>query len=131
MVQKIESLSDCQIGDAVRFRTGPRSGERGTLAATTPELAVRMENGELVNATVEQLTDLSLAARRAWSTRPKQAGRPAAETRKKMVSMRIDEKLWDRLGQAVSCGLISSREHAVNAWLAEHVTALNWDGCES
>ena len=131
MAQKIESLGEYQLGDAVRFRSGRRSGERGTLVVIAPDLVVRTESGDLVVTEVEQLTDLSLAARRAWSTRPKQAGRPAAEARKKMVSMRIDEKLWDRLGQAVSCGLISSREQAVNAWLAEHVNALNWDDCEN
>lgn len=131
MVQKVERLNDYQIGDTVRFRSGPRSGERGTLIVIAPDLVVRTESGDVVVTEVEQLTDLSLAARRAWSTRPKQAGRPASEVRKKMISMRIDAKLWEQLGQAVSCGLINSREQAINEWLAEHVKALDWDACSS
>ncbi len=56
---------------------------------------------------------------------PKRAGRPSLPVpRKKMVSIRIDVDVWNRLGEAVELGLIPSREEAVNAWLHQHLDTL-------
>jgi uncharacterized protein (DUF4415 family) len=89
-------------------------------------LIVELQGEETVEIAPNEVTNYSLAARRAWAAMPKKAGRPRLDTsgKKKMVSLRIDADLWERLGQAVEAGLIPNRGQAVNTWLREQLDLL-------
>ncbi len=122
----MQSPDGWQPGDKVRVRTGPHKGNRGILQGEENDLLrLRLASGEVLLAEPENLTNFSLAARRAWSVMPKRAGRPQSpQPRKKMVSMRLDADLWRQLGHAAEIGLIQSREHAVNSWIRERLEEL-------
>ncbi len=115
-----------RIGDKVRLRSGPHAGVRGVVRdAVSGLLEVETHDGSLLQVAPEDVTNYSLAARRAWQTMPKRAGRPRLEEpRKKMVSIRIDVDLWRALSQAAEFGLIPSKEQAVNAWVRDRLDAL-------
>jgi hypothetical protein len=115
-----------QIGDKIRVRSGPYSAARGIIQAEVDGiLEILLDEGSRIHVEPREITNYSLAARRAWQTMPKRAGRPQSVTsRKKMVSMRIDEEVWNRLGEAVELGLIPSREEAVNTWLYRELVIL-------
>jgi len=89
-------------------------------------LIVELQGEKTTEIAPGKVTNYSLAARRAWATMPKKAGRPRLDTsgKKKMVSLRIDADLWERLGQAVEAGLIPNRGQAVNTWLREQLDLL-------
>jgi hypothetical protein len=119
-----------RVGDKVRIRAAPRTGERGVIHSVTSEgLEVALPNGDIVTVEPVGLTNYSLAARRAWQTMPKKAGRPHSPgPGKRMVSIRIDAELWAELEAAASNGLIPSREFAVNQWLREQLDRLMRSG---
>lgn len=113
-------------GDKVRVRVNPHRGLRGVIDAVQDGLLrIRLTTNDVVDLQPEDITNYSLAARRAWESMPKRAGRPpGAGPRKKMVSLRLDAEVWGRLGQAVERGLITSREQAVNIWVRERLDEL-------
>ena len=115
-----------QIGDKVRIRSGAHVGVRGIVQSSSGEfLEIQLDEGALIRTVPEEITNYSLAARRAWRVMPKRAGRPQLPVpRKKMVSMRLDIEVWERLGEAVELGLIASREDAVNTWLQQQLGTL-------
>ena len=128
-MEQREELSH-QIGDKVRVLAEPAPGEKGILVAVDGDLAqVQISTGITLPVPWEHLQNNSLAARRAWRTRPKRAGRPLATStsRKRMVSLRIDAQVWERLGRAAEQGLIGSREEVVNRLLAALASTLNVD----
>lgn len=110
-----------RTGDKVRVKVGPHSGARGlVLEAQGDVLTIDLGERRAVTARVAEVTNYSLAARRAWRSMPKRAGRPrAVDRRKRMVSLRIDSDVWRMLGAAAQMGLIPSREQAVNNWLKD------------
>jgi ribosomal protein L24 len=62
-----------QVGDKVRIRAGNQKGRRGTIrAVTNSSLEVKLESGETVAVSSIDVTNFSLAARKAWRTRRKQ-----------------------------------------------------------
>ena len=126
MEEQLQNLNDFQPGDKVRIRSGPRTGARGIICSQVDGLLeIEIGINDTVRVNVEEITNYSRAARRAWKAMPKRAGRPQlAVPRKKMVSMRLDVDVWEQLGRAVELGLISSREQALNTWLREHLDIL-------
>ncbi len=126
MEQQSQEPIGIQTGDKIRIRSGQYSGARGVIQAEVDGiLDVLLDEGTRVHIEPQEITNYSLAARRAWQTMPKRAGRPQLSSpRKKMVSMRIDVEVWERLGEAVDLGLIPNREEAVNTWLQERLNAL-------
>ena len=64
-----------EAGDKVRLKAGTHAGARGFLDAFDEEkLVVRLEDSGLkVRVTPEQITNFSLAARKAWVTEPGRA----------------------------------------------------------
>jgi hypothetical protein len=93
----------------------------GTDAAVDVELG----GGDTVSLSPPDLMNFSLAARRAWVTMPKKAGRPkSSRPPKVMVSMRLDIEVRNRLSVAAEMGLITNREEAVNRWVGEGLDAL-------
>ncbi len=114
-------------GDKVRVRVGPHKGRRGVIVSETDGvLSVDLGEKEAVRVVPDEVTNYSLAARRAWETMPKKAGRPrlSPSGEKKMVSLRIDADVWESLGKAVDFGLVPNRQHAVNTWLRERLDSL-------
>ena len=113
-------------GDKIRVRTGDQAGARGCVAAVFDGLTeVQLESGSRLVLRLADVTNFSLAARKAWETMPKRAGRPKLlRPPRRMVSMRIDSDVWESLGAAVRVGLIVSREQAINDWLRAKVTDL-------
>jgi hypothetical protein len=126
MEERQQDSNSFQLGDKIRIRSGPFAGARGVVhAGIDGQLEIQLDSGDIIQTVPEEITNYSLAARRAWQSMPKRAGRPQLSTpRKKMVSMRLDIDVWDRLGNAVELGLINSREEAVNVWLREKLDAL-------
>jgi hypothetical protein len=126
MEQKSQEPIDTQTGDKIRIRSGPYSGARGVIQAEiNGGLEILLDEGISVRVEPKEITNYSLAARRAWQKMPKRAGRPQlASPRKKMVSMRLDVDIWNRLGEAAELGLIPSREEAVNDWIRERIIQL-------
>ena len=118
-----QDLSGSLSGDKIRIKTGSRVGERGILqVAADGALTVSLETGEIVPVLGMELTNFSLAARRAWDVMPKRAGRPPSlRPRMQMVSLRVEIDLWQRLKQAVDAGLLPSREQAINSWIRRHL----------
>lgn len=126
MEQQSQEPTGIQIGDKIRIRSGPYSGARGVIQAQVDGiLEILLDEGNSVHIKPQEITNYSLAARRAWQTMPKRSGRPQLSSpRKKMVSMRLDIDVWDQLGDAVELGFISSREEAINSWIRERLVTL-------
>ena len=117
---------DQQIGDKVRVKIGDHKGKRGLITVVTTEFVeVILDDEIVINISRDRITNYSLAARRAWQVMPKKAGRPKDETPKtKMVSLRLDIELWDKLGRAVTAGIIPNKEFAMNALLEEYINKI-------
>lgn len=115
-----------QPGDKIRVRVGPHTGARGIIQAELDGLLeVQLDGSNRINVPIKDVTNYSLAARRAWQVMPKRSGRPQLPApRKKMVSIRLDIDVWDRLGEAVESGFIPSREQAINVWLRQQLDSL-------
>lgn len=113
-------------GDKVRVKQGDHAGKRGIVVAVgNDDSLILLDDQAQVHVRSVQLTNYSLAARRAWAVMPKRAGRPkSSKPAKKMVSIRLRTDLWDRMETAVQHGLISSREEAVNRWIEERLDHL-------
>jgi hypothetical protein len=108
-----------QIGDKVKIRSGSHAGARGVIQGEDIGLIhVRLETGEVVNLTALEITNFSLAARRAWEVMPKKSGRPTLdEPRKKMVSLRLDVDVIEMLDKASELSLIENKTEAINKCL--------------
>jgi len=115
-----------QPGDKVRIRSSSYMGARGIICAESGgQLEIQLDEGGIVSVPAKEVTNYSLAARRAWQAMPKRAGRPQLATpRKKLVSIRIDVDVWNRLGEAVELDLVPSREEAINTWLRQQLDIL-------
>ncbi len=126
MGEQLQDPSGFQLGDKIRVRSGIYKGTRGVIRAEVDGLLeIQLDEGGIVNIAVKEVTNYSLAARRAWQVMPKRAGRPQLPVpRKKMVSIRLDVDVWNRLGEAVELGLIPGREQAVNTWLRQKLDLL-------
>jgi hypothetical protein len=122
----MEAANGFRLGDRVRIKSGPYRGQSGSVAAVSSAASVVvLVTGVRISTPVDSVTNLSRAARRAWASRPKHAGRPAYSTpRKKMISLRIDIDTLDALSVLAEQGLIMSRERAVNEWLRARATEL-------
>jgi hypothetical protein len=76
----------------------------------------------------EQVTNYSLAARKAWVTGPdRRVGRRKGTKLcdRVSVTLRIDRDLWARFRDMESAGVIADRTAAINRWLREKVDKLD------
>ncbi|SRR6266568_1606579 len=124
--EHIQDLNDFQLGDKIRIRFGPYTGARGIICSEVEGLLkIELDTDEIAQVTLEEITNYSRAARRAWKAMPKRAGRPKGQKpAKRMISMRLDADLWEMLQEATERGLIPSREKAVNDWVREQVVKI-------
>jgi len=112
------------IGDKIRIKNLPGlKGERGVIEAVREnKVVVRTESGKHVNLDPREITNFSLAARKAWKSMPKRkVGRPrgSSVSNRISVTLRIDDDLWRDFRQAESAGLISRRTEILNEWIRE------------
>jgi len=118
-----------QIGDKVKVKRGPSAGERAVVERVNKQsLVVRTEaDSEQIRVVESDITNLSLAARKAWENMPvRRVGRPpGSKTSNRMsVTLRIDQELWDEFRQCEDDGLIGDRSDTINRWLKQQVQKL-------
>ncbi len=88
-------------------------------------LVLDLGSRERLMLPAQDVTNYSLAARRAWAVMPKRAGRPPSKRpRKRMISLRLDIELIARLESAVRHGFVVSKSDAMNKWIAERLDSL-------
>ena len=109
-------------GDKVRIKKGGARGERGILVrAQRGEWVVSLtQRDETILLPAEDLTNYSLAARRAWHRMPhRKVGRPAGSKVSDRVSVifRVDRMLWNEFLNAEQSGLVADRTYAMNECL--------------
>jgi len=118
-----------ELGDKVRFRRGPHEGRRGLVFEVKGKNVLVQADGdnEVIWVQVKDLTNFSLAARKAWKKMPeRRVGRPKGSgTRGRIsVTLRIDRELWASFRQAEVMGLVSDRTATINAWISEKLAEL-------
>src|SRR5947208_11872101 len=118
------------------MKAGPHAGERGLVEAVDGEkLVVRLErSGEQQCAVPEQVTNFSLAARKAWVTGPDRAvGRRKGTklTDRVSVTLRFDREVWEHFLDLEEDGVIGGRTATINAWFREKLTELDRGGRQS
>ncbi|WP_145231543.1 hypothetical protein [Gimesia algae] len=108
------------LGDKIRVKADM---QRGVVERITGKsLTIRLDNGKTTKLTETELTNFSLAARKAWESRPdRRVGRPkgTSKTDRVSVTLRIDRELWIQFQTAEKKGLIVDRTSTVNKWIAE------------
>src|SRR5215218_9141904 len=91
-------------------------------------LVVRLDRSEgTVRVSPEQVTNYSLAARKAWVTEPRRAVGRRKGTRLRdrvSVNLRIDRDLWERFVALERAGAIDDRTAVINGWLREKIAEL-------
>jgi uncharacterized protein (DUF4415 family) len=92
-------------------------------------LVIRMdESGDLVEARPQDVTNYSLAARKAWVTLP---NRPVGRRKgvrlcdRVSVTLRIDRDIWETFRTKESAGLIDDRTATINTWLRQKLAELD------
>jgi hypothetical protein len=109
-------------GDKIRIKRGQFAGERGILLRPHSRgwivSLVRDDRKAVVSD--ENLTNYSLAARRAWQSMPdRNVGRPAGSKVSDRISVifRIDRALWNQFLSAEQSGLVNDRTNVINGCL--------------
>jgi hypothetical protein len=125
-----------ETGDKVRLKAGDHSGERAVIDEIDgDEMLVRLEqSGKTVRVLPDQVTNFSLAARKAWKTEPQRAVGRKKGTRLRdrvSVNLRIDRDLWEWFVALEGAGTIADRSDAVNAWFREKLSELEGRGRQS
>ena len=118
-----------KIGDKVKVKRGAHAGARGLIEMVKDHrLAIRLEDMDRsLEVPAEEVTNFSLAARKAWKSEPgRRVGRRKG-TRlcdRVSVTLRIDRNLWEDFRSKESAGIIADRTATINAWLREKLAEL-------
>ncbi len=118
-----------EAGDKVRLKSGTYAGARGFLDAFDEEkLVVRLEGSGLrVQVSPEQITNFSLAARKAWVTEPGRAVGRRKGTKlsdRVSVTLRLDRELWEHFLALEEDGIIEDRTGLINRLIREKLAKL-------
>ena len=118
-----------ETGDKVRLKAKNHPGSRGIVEGTkSDKLVVRLEDSDRrVFVSPEEVTNLSLAARKAWVSMPdRHVGRPKGMRfcDRISVTLRIDRDLWEQFQSKEATGLIDNRTATINSWLREKLDEL-------
>ncbi len=118
-----------EIGDKIRLKEGKAAGEKAVVERIKKKslVVVTEENGVTLEVDIVDVTNLSLAARKAWLTMPKRrVGRPegSKKTKRTSVTLRIDSDLWEEFKQLEAEGVIDDRTETVNKWFRQRIGAL-------
>jgi hypothetical protein len=125
-----------EAGDKVRLKAGTHAGARGLLDDFDGDkLVVRLEGSGLkVRVTFDQVTNFSLAARKAWVTEPDRAVGRRKGTKlcdRVSVTLRLDRDLWEHFRGLEAVGVIEDRTGLINGWLREKLGGLELGGRKS
>jgi hypothetical protein len=123
-------------GDKVRVKAADHAAQRGVVENVDGEkLLVRLEQSGLkVRLTAEQVTNYSLAARKAWRTEPDRAvGRRKGTklTDRVSVTLRLDRDLWEQFQGLEEVGVIADRSGVINGWFREKLAELGREGARA
>lgn len=118
-----------QIGDKVRRRK-PEEPVRGVIVRIDRKLLIVKFDGvdEPVSVSADELTNLSLAARRAWTSMPKRpVGRKLGVKIRDRVSvtLRIDRDLWEQFQELEQAGHVTNRTDLINAVLRNAIESIS------
>ena len=118
-----------QPGDSVKLKDTNHFGRRGKIRGVSrTHLLVELEDAnEVVQLTHNEVTNFSLAARKAWKSMPhKRVGRPHGSRvcDRTSVTLRIDRDLWEEFRALESYMKIENRTAWVNSLLREKLTEL-------
>jgi hypothetical protein len=121
-------MSQHRQDDKVRIRKGPFSGKRGTLRREeSGGWIVSFEEGDSERVIrSEDMTNYSLAARRAWRRMPdRKVGRPAGTKVSDRVSVifRVDRVLWEQFMSAEQTGVVRDRTTFINDCLRKFLSS--------
>ena len=121
-------MSENKKGDKIRIKSGKFAGERGILIRPhTGKWIVSMHNRDLTAlVSSEEVTNFSLAARRAWRSMPdRKVGRPTGSKVSDRISVifRIDRTLWNQFMIAEEAGIIADRTTVINECLRDVLAA--------
>ena len=113
-----------RTGDRVRLKSNDHLGARGTVEAIEAgKLVVRLAGSEeRLRVTPDDVTNFSLAARKAWVSMPRRrVGRPKGLRLcdRVSVTLRIDRDLWEQFRYYEDLDLIEDRTATINRWLRE------------
>ena len=116
-------------GDKVRLKRDAERTARGIVVRIVGQkLLVRLDGSDSkIRLKVDEVTNLSLAARKAWISMPdRQVGRKRGVRSRDRVSvtLRIDRELWERFRTLERDGSIEDRSAAINAWLRQKLDQL-------
>ena len=119
-----------QKGDKVRLRAKGSSGDRGVVEQVEGEhLVVCLQRDhKTVRVPAAAVTNLSLAARKAWLNMPdRNVGRPkgAKTVDRVSVTLRLDRDVWDRFVAEERKGRIRERTKVVNDWFREKLDGMD------
>jgi hypothetical protein len=122
-----------EAGDKLRLKAGSHAGRRGVVESIDGEkLLVRLEeSGAKVRVTSEQITNFSLAARKAWVTGPDRAVGRKKGTKlydRVSVTLRFDRDLWEHFLALEQEGIIDNRTGLINGWFREKLADLDPGG---
>jgi hypothetical protein len=125
-----------EAGDKVRLKRGDHAKKRGVVEGVDgEELVVRLEeSGAKTRVTTEQITNYSLAARKAWVTGPDRAVGRKKGTKlydRISVTLRFDRELWERFVALEEEGVIEDRTAFVNGMFREKMAELDRRGRQS
>ncbi|HMG73676.1 MAG TPA: hypothetical protein VK582_09255 [Pyrinomonadaceae bacterium] len=118
-----------QPGDRVKIKNIDHRGTRGIVTRLNRDrLVVKLDDrDELVELKSHEVTNFSLAARKAWQSMPhKRVGRPKGSRvcDRTSVTLRIDRDLWDEFRALESNERIKDRTTVINAMLREKLAEL-------
>lgn len=113
-------------GDKIRIKRGELAGYRGILVRPMSGkwvVSVAQQDRSIL-LSAEDLTNYSLAARRAWCSMPnRKVGRPTGSKVSDRISVifRIDRTLWNEFVATEQEGLIGDRTAVINECLQKIV----------
>lgn len=118
-----------ETGDKVRLKSRDHFGVRGIVEEVQDgQFLIRLvDSDKKVQVAREEVTNLSLAARKAWKSMPtRSVGRPKGMrfSDRVSVTLRIDRDLWKQFRVKEADGLIDDRTATINSWLREKLAEL-------
>ena len=117
-------------GDKVRIKSREGASSRGVvLRVDGKSLVIQTEQSKepLILNEVE-VTNFSMAARKAWVSSPNRAvGRKkgARISDRVSVTLRIDREVWVAFQESEETGVIKDRTATINAWFRDKLAEIN------
>ena len=120
-------------GDKVRVKIGSHASARGLVESLDGEKLLVLLDGSGVKVRLlpEEVSNYSLAARKAWVTGPDRAVGRRKGTRlcdRVSVTLRIDRDMWEQFRALEESGTIEDRTAIINGWFREKLSKLTEGG---